>query len=384
MRKRFLVPTVVLLLLQPVSSFAQAFWDVQGSRYVTAFEYLGSRGVVGGFGDQSGRPYQELTRAEALKVLLSMQPNLKARVQQFASQMPPMPLFWDIDQTAWYAPYVETAFEAQLITGYADKSFRPGSQLSAEEAVVLLMRTYGLQAPKGATGPWYAADVTKAFALNVIAPEERLYLGGTVTRGQFFDMVFRLDTVQQNHLVAFADAGQAPAPAVPVVQPPEQVPVVDPVIIVEPEPPVPVKTFNIKIPALGIESLLVTHPDDPTTSKGLLQPLSEGVGHLFSYPGGNGKIMIYGHSSGYPWDVSKYTKVFRKVNELQQGDQVYVDFRGKQYTYQVAYKEAIPASDMQPFSGEGEELILYTCWPPDSIKQRYLVHAYPVNSMAQK
>lgn len=92
--------------------------------------------------------------------------------------------------------------------------------------------------------------------------------------------------------------------------------------------------------------------------------------------------MIYGHSSGYPWDLSQYTKIFRQINRLTPGDRVYVTYQGSLYTYEVTQKQEVGASDTTPFNdrGMGEELILYTCWPPDSISQRFLVHALPVGS----
>ncbi len=145
----------------------------------------------------------------------------------------------------------------------------------------------------------------------------------------------------------------------------------------------PSRTFSISLPSLGINSLVVTHPSDPFSSKGLLAPLKNGVGHLFSYPGSNGKILVYGHSSSYPWDVSAYTKIFRQINKLNVGDKVYITFEGNKYTYQVTSKQAVPAKDMSAYKNGGtEELILYTCWPPDSISQRYLVHAKPIEKIA--
>jgi LPXTG-site transpeptidase (sortase) family protein len=92
--------------------------------------------------------------------------------------------------------------------------------------------------------------------------------------------------------------------------------------------------------------------------------------------------MVYGHSSGYSWDVSQYTKIFRRVNELQAGDRVYVSYENRQYVYEVTHQQTIAPHDTTPFSGQGEELILFTCWPPDSIKTRLLVHAKPVTDIA--
>ena len=137
------------------------------------------------------------------------------------------------------------------------------------------------------------------------------------------------------------------------------------------------------MPSLGIKDLTITHPSDPFTHGGLLNPLKYGVGHLFAYPGSQGKILIYGHSSSYPWDVSDYTKIFRQINKLVVGDFVYVHFNGTVHTYQISSKQTVAAKDMTAYQGAGEEeLILYTCWPPDSISQRYLVHAKPVGTVA--
>lgn len=137
--------------------------------------------------------------------------------------------------------------------------------------------------------------------------------------------------------------------------------------------------FAIGIPSLGINDLKVSHPTDVSSQAGLLAPLQSGVGHLFSYPGNGGTILVYGHSSSYSWDVSEYTKIFRQINKLKPGDKVYVAYGGKTHTYQVTFSQVVDAEDMSAYQkNNGEELILYTCWPPDNVTQRYLVHAKPV------
>lgn len=137
--------------------------------------------------------------------------------------------------------------------------------------------------------------------------------------------------------------------------------------------------FAVAVPSLGINDLRVTHPTDVASQAGLLAPLQYGVGHLFSYPGHGGTVLIYGHSSSYSWDVSEYTRIFRQINRLNPGDKVYVAYGGKTFTYEVTFKQTVDARDMSAYQGgNGEELILYTCWPPDDVKQRYLVHARPV------
>lgn len=414
--------TAFLLIAFLPKVHAAGFEDVAGTRYSDAYSALSVKGAIQ---NTDGRPFAMITRAEALKVIVEMRPELSARARALAGHLPPIALFEDMNQRAWYAPYVEAAFEARLITGFPDHLLRPGEAIHVEEAIALLLRAYG-DAPRqnGSNDPqWYIAPVTQAFEKNIISPRENLHLGDTLTRGQFFDMAYRLDTIHAKRLTAFIEpvwnAQQVVAELPPVVKPtqpivaetPPAVKVTPPRVVITPasssaapvtqtqpkiaqsssvppasvaQTPTPVtpseKPFAITIPALGITDLTITHPQDPTTSQGLLSVLTNGVGHLFGYPGNDGKIMIYGHSSGYAWDVSKYTKIFRTVNKLQVGDRVYVTYKGTLFTYEVSSKETVPANSMDAFRGGGEELILYTCWPPDSIKERYLVHAVPVSN----
>jgi len=378
MRTRLLAITAGILIFVQVAPVSAAFIDTNQTRYAEAFSVLHSRGIVRGFPDGTARPFVGLNRVEALKLILEAQPRFTERIRWYKAHLPRLPLFQDIEQSAWYAPYVETAFEAGLITGYPDRTFRPGNPVKAEEAIALLMRGYDVKSSGSASAAWYQKDVDAAAARNIVAHDEVMYVGETVNRGQFIDMVYRLDYVIQKKVASFpTQNGEIRRGAI--------VRKLNPIIIARG----PVFTagssqFSISIPALGIDALPVSHPVDPATSKGLLAPLKYGVGHLFGYPGGGAKVMIYGHSSGYAWDVSQFTKIFRRVNELQTGDRVYVNYEGKQYVYQVTTQETVEPHDTRPFSGEGEELILFTCWPPDSAETRLLVHAEPVREVAQR
>lgn len=140
------------------------------------------------------------------------------------------------------------------------------------------------------------------------------------------------------------------------------------------------KPFAITMPSLGITDLGIEHPADASSATSLLEPLQRGVGHLFAYPSEGSTVLVYGHSSNYPWDVSGFAKIFRGINKLKVGDRVYVTYGNKFVVYQVTGHETIPAGDLASVgaTGDGEELVLYTCWPPDSVSQRYLVRAVPV------
>ena len=405
MHKRLLAILVALPLLVPTETFAMTFIDTQATRYGEAFSYLSDKGIVEGYADRTGRPLNLINRAEALKVVLGSNDATKTKVEWFQKHLPPMPLFLDTNQKAWYAAYVETGFQESIVTGYSDRTFRPGAPLKVEEAIALLMRAYGETNPsapfqstdamENRADQWFTPYISTAIAKNLISQREVLRLSRNITRGQFFDIVYRMHVVKAENLTAF----NRPEPAAPIPQvvinnpaPVRTQPIYRPTTAIAAPAPRPIVTsnagelsqfasdryFSVTIPKLGIKDLLITHPSDPFSSNGILAPLKTGVGHLFSYPGAGGKILIYGHSSGYPWDVSQYTKIFRKVNQLNKGDQVYVTYNGNLYVYEVSYENAVPASDTSAYSGPGEELILYTCWPPDSISQRYLIHAFPL------
>lgn len=404
--KRFLwLLLLVMLVGFGTHAFAANFPDVAGTSYAEAFAYLSGKGIIAGYPDGLARPEGYLRRSEALKVLMVSQGKYAERVLWHRDHLPPLPLFTDVRQDQWYAPFVEAAYEAEVIRGYPDGTLRPAQVLRVEEAVVLLMRSFGEEgaletaelstAIQNQPGEWYTPSINAAISRNLVPHEGRmLRLGEPITRGQFFEMVYRMVRVKETGVLAFVErvpavAAQNPVAPVSSIQLPQpgvaRITAPQPAAVsVGSQPYASEKYFSVSMPSLGIEDLTITHPTDAFSQKGVLAPLQFGVGHLFSYPGAGGKIMIYGHSSGYPWDVSQYTKIFRKVNQLKAGDRIYVTYEGKMHTYEVTHEQTIAAKDTAPFNdhGDGEELILYTCWPPDSIAQRYLVHARPIESIA--
>ncbi len=394
MQKGLSSVALLILLLLPLAGSAASFYDVAGTPYDEAYAYLVQEGVVQGV-NGAGLPNNTINRAEALKVVMDIDPVSRARVQYYASHMPPLPLFRDIDQSSWIAPYIEAAFADGLITGYPDGTFHPEYPVRTEEAIALLLRANQkssvmlatAQLPQDSGDHWYVGYINDAKQKNLFSPSDTLYMGYALTRGQFFNIAYRLASIQKRKLTEFpGPSGSMPADSgtTPIISNPTTMPVDAPATttatpVVQASSSSESTYFAISLPSINILDLKIARPDDPFTSEGILAPLKYGVGNLFGYPGSGTKVMIYGHSSGYPWDISQYTKVFRGINKLNVGDRVYVNYHGTVYTYEVTLKETVDASDMSRFQGDGEELILYTCWPPDSIKQRYLVHATPVS-----
>ena len=288
-------------------------------------------------------------------------------------------------------------------------------------------------------GQWYTNAASEAIARNLIAPGSTLQIGKPITRAEFFSLLHRLHSIEQRGAYAFEDTDTPLAmvsPISPTLTSPEvfqefslnpanqqtpalrslgeggskpvnQQPSGSPLPLrITPQPFAPsdpyvlkigdsenmgststiyasAKPFAVTIPALDIFDLTVTHPVDPFSEDGLLQPLNVGVGHLFSYPGSDGKVMIYAHSSDWPWKNPEFAQIFRRLNKLAVGEQIYVTFEGKLYVYEITGNAVVSPKDVSSYSDSGqEELILYTCWPPDSTKSRYLVFASPVETIA--
>jgi len=360
---------VVLGLLTPL--FVSAQYATSNAPYEEAVAALQKAGIV----DVSSnvRVNDRINRAEALKVIMKSQPQFASELASLSQSVSPIPLFPDMDQSAWYAPTIELGFKKGIVKGYPDGRMRPESNVNTAEAIVMITRAFNEKTAQtqfqtsadlaNEQGQWFTGPVSTVLARNAIRAGSRLNLASPMTRGQLFDLVYRMRTVHTQGIAAFIST--------------------DPIVASSSNGSglnASSKNFSISIPNLNINDMTVTHPADPFTQDGILEPLSYGLGHLLGFPGEGSKVMIYGHSSNVPWDLSVYSKLFRTINQLSIGDRIYVSYQGTMRTYQVTEKRTVAVNDATPYheNDRGEELILYTCWPPDTIDERYLVFASPV------
>lgn len=339
----------------------------------------------------AGAASPALTRAEMLTIVFHQHPELQTRVRARRARMSRLPLFRDVPIAAPEAPYVEVAFEENLLTGYPDRTFRPDEGVTVERAIAFLLSAYSQPVEQAEGEEWYAPSIRKALERNLIPYPRGMRVGEIITREQFSHIVQRMEVLRSENLSAYVSptesVGQAAVFGATVAG--EGLPVERPLNVArasedsrELQSFRSEKEFAISIPSLGIRDMTVTHPHDASSQAGLLSVLQDGVGHLFSEPAQGGKIMIYGHSSGYAWDVSPYTKAFRQVQKLRPGERVYVTVRGQLFAYVVTGQQVISPNDTRPFTGDGEELILYTCWPVGSNTSRLIVRAVPMETVA--
>lgn len=115
-----------------VSLVDMQFSDLESSVYADEIETMRLYGIVGGYGDGTFRPAETLSRAEMCALFVKA---LRYPVTDIGT-----PVFSDVDEDIWYAPYVDTMFRLGLVNGDGDGAFRPKDPITHEEFLVLLGR----------------------------------------------------------------------------------------------------------------------------------------------------------------------------------------------------------------------------------------------------
>lgn len=139
--------------------------------------------------------------------------------------------------------------------------------------------------------------------------------------------------------------------------------------------------FSVVIPKIGANSNIIANVD-PSNEDEYLRALVEGVAHAkgTSFPGLGGTTYLFAHSADNFWNVGTYNAVFYLLNKLEPGDEINIFFQGERFKYIVEKTEIVDPSQVEFITshrGQGEELILQTCYPPGTTWKRTLVFARP-------
>lgn len=136
--------------------------------------------------------------------------------------------------------------------------------------------------------------------------------------------------------------------------------------------------FGIVIPKIGVNALVIPGVD-PTSSVGYADALEAGVAHANTsfYPGQDGTVYLFSHSTNYDWFVKDLNAVFYLVKNLEKDDIIVLLYKQKRYTYKITSKKVVSPTNISyliPYAGK-KNLILQTCWPPGSTTERLLIFA---------
>jgi len=135
---------------------AQVFKDVATShKYAPAIAYLRRNEIVKGYDNGTFKPDGILNRAEAVKILLTAN---DIAAQDFDVE------FTDVPDSAWFAPYVATAFKKEIVKGYSDGSFKPSNTITRAEFLKVAIATGGFPVLTITENPYRDIDKDAWFA----------------------------------------------------------------------------------------------------------------------------------------------------------------------------------------------------------------------------
>lgn len=109
------------------------FDDAASGWYKPAVDFAQASGLMSGMGDNKFAPDVTTTRAMVAQVMyeLADEPDVSGLTCPLS----------DVDSTAWYADAVTWAYNAGVVSGYEDGTFRPGRAITRQEMAVMF---YGM------------------------------------------------------------------------------------------------------------------------------------------------------------------------------------------------------------------------------------------------
>lgn len=184
------------------------FTDVDSSSDIaSALEFLKNHDVIGGYPDGTFKPGNVVSRVEALKFILKgVNKNL-----QTVGHLP----FKDTNSNEWYANYVATAYNASIVSGYPDLTFKPAKTVNRAEFLKMLLVAMNVQLDTNVTSDvftdvkktsWYAPYVKYAKDKNLIDSSSNLFKPEEgMTRSEVADVIYRTIMLKMSGVQKFAD-----------------------------------------------------------------------------------------------------------------------------------------------------------------------------------
>jgi LPXTG-site transpeptidase (sortase) family protein len=137
---------------------------------------------------------------------------------------------------------------------------------------------------------------------------------------------------------------------------------------------------TITIPKINVHAPVAYEPS--VVEANVQKALENGVVHYgnTAYPGQNGNLVIFGHSSNDWWEPGNYKFVFVLLDKLVPGDQFTIDYQSQRYTYEVTGSTVVLPTDVGVLNQTAEPTAtLITCTPPGTSLKRLVVSAKQIS-----
>ena len=170
MKKKWLktiaLATALAMLCAGFAFAAEVPADVSGSAYEEAVTALFEADVITGDEDGLFHPTDPLTRAQACVIIVKAMEPPDADLFGTATQDPPASGFSDMRGYGWAEPYISYAARHDIVKGYPDGTFRPGSDVTSNEMLTMVLRAIGYT--DDLVGPsWPGDHIAKAREVGV-------------------------------------------------------------------------------------------------------------------------------------------------------------------------------------------------------------------------
>lgn len=180
---------------------ARLFNDIDTSNpYYPSVSYLFEKGTVQGYPDGTFQPDRTVSRVEALKFIFS---GMDQGTQSGLSVH-----FSDTYSSEWYYTYLASAYAKGVVQGYNDGSFKPTQGVNRAEFLKMLFNTVGISVdPVVTSNPYNDVDNLAWYAPYVqYSKEKNLFpLSGSdfnpsqaMSRLEVAEVIYRMITVNEN------------------------------------------------------------------------------------------------------------------------------------------------------------------------------------------
>jgi hypothetical protein len=176
---------------------AISFSDVHGTDYFyDSVTYLSCHGAISGYSDGTFRPYNNTTRGQLSKIVVL--------AEGWTIDISGGPHFTDVQTNNPFYQYIETAYNHQVISGYADGTFRWGNNVTRAQLskIIVVAQQWDIDTSGGphftdvpVSDPFYGyietaynREIISGYADNTFRP------GNNATRGQIAKIVYNAIT----------------------------------------------------------------------------------------------------------------------------------------------------------------------------------------------
>jgi len=192
-----LTGTMVTVAPMQLEAAKPTISDITNNQHREAITNLLERGIVNGFPDGTFKPNQQVTRGQAAKII--------AQILNVDTKNVKDPGFKDVTMENQYYSAIAALVNAGIITGYEDKTFKPGNPLTRAQMAKILSLAFNFQEEVHTDKRfvdvketnWYAGfvqtllthKITNGTSATTFSP------GEFVTRGQLASFVVRSEKV---------------------------------------------------------------------------------------------------------------------------------------------------------------------------------------------